>query len=175
MKLVKIALGVLAAAAAWSPARAAQHLTIEGASGIFRDSFVGCTGAASCLFTTTFTFDAPTGFQLVGGDISSSAASTLVTDPSNIDLDSVTLNGVEFDLDEPGQFEYGYLISTNLLDRGNRLVVTGTTYGQGAFAGTLAFAQAPVPEPATWAMMIVGFGAIGGALRRARRRRPLLA
>jgi hypothetical protein len=25
---------------------------------------------------------------------------------------------------------------------------------------------APVPEPAGWAMMIVGFGAIGGAMRR---------
>jgi hypothetical protein len=23
-----------------------------------------------------------------------------------------------------------------------------------------------VPEPATWAMMLIGFGAIGGALRR---------
>ncbi|WP_240047668.1 PEPxxWA-CTERM sorting domain-containing protein [Sphingomonas panacisoli] len=28
-------------------------------------------------------------------------------------------------------------------------------------------ANSPVPEPATWAMMIVGFGAIGGLLRRA--------
>ena len=29
-----------------------------------------------------------------------------------------------------------------------------------------------VPEPATWAMMIVGFGLVGGALRR---RRPQLS
>ncbi|MBO9713833.1 MAG: PEPxxWA-CTERM sorting domain-containing protein [Sphingomonas sp.] len=34
----------------------------------------------------------------------------------------------------------------------------------------LAFAHA-VPEPATWAMMIVGFGMIGGAIRH-RKRRP---
>ncbi len=27
----------------------------------------------------------------------------------------------------------------------------------------------PVPEPATWAMMMIGFGAIGGALRRRQR------
>lgn len=32
----------------------------------------------------------------------------------------------------------------------------------------VAFAQ-PVPEPATWAMMILGFGAIGGSLRSRRR------
>jgi hypothetical protein len=26
---------------------------------------------------------------------------------------------------------------------------------------------APVPEPTTWAMMLIGFGAVGGAMRRA--------
>ena len=30
-------------------------------------------------------------------------------------------------------------------------------------------ATAPVPEPATWALMIVGFGAVGGAFRRSPR------
>lgn len=29
----------------------------------------------------------------------------------------------------------------------------------------------PVPEPGTWAMLIIGFGAIGGAMRTARKRR----
>lgn len=32
-----------------------------------------------------------------------------------------------------------------------------------------------VPEPATWAMMILGFGAIGGMLRRSRRREVAMA
>jgi hypothetical protein len=31
----------------------------------------------------------------------------------------------------------------------------------------------PVPEPATWALMLLGFGGIGMALRR--RRKPALA
>ncbi len=50
-------------------------------------------------------------------------------------------------------------------------------FGQnGAFTGearsgvqaiaSVAAANGAVPEPATWAMMIVGFGAIGGTLRR---------
>ena len=34
---------------------------------------------------------------------------------------------------------------------------------------SLVAAQAAVPEPATWAMMLFGFGAIGGFLRRRRR------
>lgn len=33
---------------------------------------------------------------------------------------------------------------------------------------------APVPEPASWALLILGFGAAGAAMRSDRRRRPLL-
>lgn len=35
-------------------------------------------------------------------------------------------------------------------------------------------AAAAVPEPGTWALLILGFGAVGGVLRSARRRRPAL-
>lgn len=53
-----------------------------------------------------------------------------------------------------------------------RLTFSGTTTGGGGEAGTLSFFAA-VPEPATWAMMLVGFAGIGMAMRR--RRRPFLA
>ena len=42
------------------------------------------------------------------------------------------------------------------------------------FQGAISTFQSAVPEPATWAMMIVGFGLIGSALRR-RNRRALAA
>jgi outer membrane lipase/esterase len=38
----------------------------------------------------------------------------------------------------------------------------------------LTSVNAAVPEPATWAMMIIGFGAIGFSMRRARRATPVL-
>jgi hypothetical protein len=37
------------------------------------------------------------------------------------------------------------------------------------------FTVSPVPEPASWATMILGFGVIGGALRSRRMRKPLAA
>jgi len=39
---------------------------------------------------------------------------------------------------------------------------------------TFGSIPASVPEPATWAMMLVGFGGIGMAMRRSRRRKPSL-
>jgi len=44
----------------------------------------------------------------------------------------------------------------------------------GKLSAHQSFALAGVPEPATWAMMIAGFGAVGGAMRR-RAARPVLA
>lgn len=37
------------------------------------------------------------------------------------------------------------------------------------FAGQIGAASGAVPEPATWAMMLVGFGAVGYAMRRQRK------
>lgn len=53
-----------------------------------------------------------------------------------------------------------------------RLYFHGTTTGGGGESGTLSFLQA-VPEPSTWAMMLMGFAGIGFAMRR--RRSPALA
>lgn len=36
-------------------------------------------------------------------------------------------------------------------------------------SASITLLSAPVPEPAIWAMMIIGFGGVGGLLRRARR------
>ena len=43
--------------------------------------------------------------------------------------------------------------------------------GAGSLGGSITIRQA-VPEPGTWAMMLLGFGAVGFAMRR--RRRPAL-
>jgi hypothetical protein len=45
--------------------------------------------------------------------------------------------------------------------------------GGGTVSGNASFLQSAVPEPATWALMLMGFGGIGLAMRR--RRKPVLA
>ena len=45
--------------------------------------------------------------------------------------------------------------------------------GSGSANYGFNFRLAAVPEPATWAMMIVGFGLVGGAMRSAKQRRKL--
>lgn len=46
---------------------------------------------------------------------------------------------------------------------------SGVTFGLSLALDSPAAPTSPVPEPATWAMMLVGFGAIGTARRRAQR------
>ena len=55
-----------------------------------------------------------------------------------------------------------------------RISFSGTAPSDGAaVSGNLTFQVQAVPEPATWGMMLLGFGAIGLAMRH--RRRPSLA
>lgn len=51
---------------------------------------------------------------------------------------------------------------------GNTLVSYNLNFINGYLNGTVA-TMAPVPEPATWALMILGFGAVGYGMRRRKR------
>ena len=57
------------------------------------------------------------------------------------------------------------------------LNIQGTPGTQnGAFGGNVAFVStSAVPEPTTWAMMLVGFGAVGYSMRRSRNSQTALA
>jgi hypothetical protein len=62
-----------------------------------------------------------------------------------------------------------YRLDTGLLADGS-YTLTFVGNGSGSFGGAVAFSAGP--EPATWGMMLLGFGAVGFAMRR--RRRPAL-
>jgi hypothetical protein len=167
-KLILSALGGVAALTMAPAAQAAQVITITGPSGTFGDDMVGCsTGAtAPCSFTRTFNFVTPAGFTLASADISS----IFSTDNplTNIDFTTVTLNGVNFATLSTGTQEFRNLLNQTIVaGANNTLFVSGTTGGNAAFSGNLSFAAASaVPEPATWGMMLIGFGAVGYSMRR---------
>jgi hypothetical protein len=47
--------------------------------------------------------------------------------------------------------------------------ITGIAGVNASYGGNITFAPNAVPEPATWAMMLVGFGMVGSAMRYRRR------
>ena len=53
------------------------------------------------------------------------------------------------------------------------LYIDNDTGGYGSWefgVGEISYSAAGVPEPASWALMLIGFGGLGGALRASRRR-----
>ena len=158
-----LAVSMLAAAPA---ANAAQYLNLNppAANGTISGAFGYDDIGASQLFTHTFTFNFPS------AGVSSSSLSTVLTIlGTNINFASVTLNGHAFNMSPNGDFESGSLINLPVQAGLQTLKVTGTSDGNGSYGGNLSFApSAAVPEPATWAMMIIGFTGAGVAIRRRR-------
>ncbi|WP_375290935.1 PEPxxWA-CTERM sorting domain-containing protein [Qipengyuania sp.] len=64
-----------------------------------------------------------------------------------------------------GQDYYGFAYTTNQTLNG----IGFETLPGTVITATTDFSGAAVPEPATWAMLILGFGTIGGAMRARRR------
>jgi PEP-CTERM motif len=176
MKSTHLAAATAAALlAAASQATAAQTLSFDAAApdGSFTGEF-GDTGITGGAFTDTFNFNMPTG--IAGGTISSNFTNDQM---NNIDFTSVAFNGHEFNIGSTGQVEFRSLLGLPVTNGPQTLVVTGTSGGNGAFAGTLSFVlsavgMSGVPEPTSWALMLLGFGG-AGALIRAQRRRARIA
>jgi hypothetical protein len=66
-----------------------------------------------------------------------------------------------------GEVSGSFTPTVNPYSLGLGVQITRTTAG--TTTGDLNFAAVPVPEPATWAMMLVGFGGLGALVRRKRR------
>jgi hypothetical protein len=150
-------------------ANAAQTITLNPAapdgsiSGAFMDN-----GIAAGSFTDTFTFVFPQ-----SGVSAATISSIMTSQLNNVSFSTVTLDGVAFTIDSTGSFESRHLANLPTLAGTQTLIVSGTSGGSGAFAGTLAFALASVPEPASWSLMIVGFGGLGVVLRSRKRAQPV--
>ena len=166
MKKLALALAGSAAFAIAAPASAATVvLEADPGSDTFSGTFAGAV-VNSGPFTREFTFVLPE-----SGVTAATITTAAVNMASNIDFTSVTLNGQNFTLSPNGTFEFGSIL-LNTMSGVQTLVVNGiatTTPGTNArFAGVITFTPGAIPEPGMWALMILGFGFIGGALRSRR-------
>ena len=159
-KTLAFAAAATAAVAIVSPASAATYNNFNGTTGTYGNDLVEPAGPFTDLFT--FVLDRS---GRVAADISSSASST----GTNINFSSVVLSGPNgfsqaFTPVSTGTFEFRGFGPTLLQAGTYTLSVGGTTGGAASYSGN--FNLGAIPEPATWALMILGFGAVGGALRR---------
>jgi hypothetical protein len=126
-------------------------------------------GGINGSFSDTWNFTLPSGFT------AATISSIMTVNTNNVTFSTVTLNGTPFTIDSTGSFELRHLPASFNSGGPQTLAVSGVVdggRGEGAYAGVVSFTPGTVPEPATWALMILGVGLAGGALRASRRRTP---
>ncbi|HEX7753299.1 MAG TPA: FxDxF family PEP-CTERM protein [Novosphingobium sp.] len=153
-----------------SPVQAADiivPLTCNGAGTVCSGAF-NLAGIGAGAFTQGFTFTLPQ------SGLFSGSVTTEFQDPaSDIDFTSIVIdnNALLSYAKNPTVIEPQErwdISNVALALGGHRIDLSGNSGGFGSFAGTISFAA--VPEPATWGLMILGFGLVGGALRRRRQK-----
>lgn len=177
MKTLVLAAAFAATMLAGSAANALPVITFTApeADGSFTGMFgnSGIAGDAMGNFSDTYTFNLPAG--VTAWTITSTFNNIAPT--NNIDFTTVQFNGVNFNIGSTGNNEYRFLNNQFTTNGSQNLTVNGYSGGNGTYSGTLAFSLVPggaVPEPASWALMLVGFGGVGAILRN-QRRRPAMA
>jgi opacity protein-like surface antigen len=80
-------------------------------------------------------------------------------------------NGISYNTETLGAFNIGF-VNGNGLMRGSEVQNPSGTI-EGAHDITFSATAGAVPEPASWALMIMGFGGVGAMLRSGKRRSQL--
>jgi hypothetical protein len=158
---------------------------LAGASAANAAITIGTTGSTSGTMSVT-NVDSPTPnrltFDTIGAsagtvtsffDFSESFNSTavfaIVTTDGTLTLEALQPGGGGTNITSVTGTGNNLTLNTGLLTAGTlyRLTYTGNLTTAGNISGNATFTA--VPEPATWAMMLLGFGGIGFAMRRRRR------
>lgn len=147
----------------------ASFIATPGPNGTFSGA-IARSGIAAGVFTDSFTFTLPLSGLGTGSVITTSG---LLGVSPDLNFTSVTFNGKALPIDVTfgGLIEMaagtGLPVTAGVL---NTLNITGTSFGGASYGGNLTFnPTAAVPEVATWAMMLMGFGMMGAGLRYSRR------
>lgn len=119
-------------------------------------------------FTDTWTFE-----TVLPGFADASVINIAFNAAADIDFTAATLNGIPLHIvnSTTDPLSTAYTL-TQVFSAGgtNTLILSGISGGSSSYSGTVNYSVSAVPEPATWAMMIGGFGIAGVAMRRRARR-----
>jgi len=174
----KLLLGVVGATALAVGSAAGAVVTVDSSTTVV-------SGPATVADTTTIGFtqaslSSPTFLETVvfTNTLAGLYSITLTTSSPAVDFTSAVLSGLGgpynlVEIDDDGTNEFWRLANPVTLGASTyTLSINGNNSGAGSLGGSITIRQA-VPEPSTWAMMLLGFGAVGFAMRR--RRAPVLA
>lgn len=162
-----------ASAAVYVPGDPEFRISTEPGKTIFNspviNGVIGVLPSAAGTFTDDFEFIIP---QNGIGSGSVTTTANLTTSSNYIKFLSVFFNGgaVPISVTTPasgGVMQTAGLTNVPIMEGMlNTIAVTYTTLGAGSYGGQLTFNAAAVPETATWAMFLMGFGIVGFAQRR---------
>ena len=176
IKHALFAAGAAAAFAMAAPANAALTLIPDPAVCTTADSVcnwivAGSTSAGT--FSQSATFTLPQ-MGTTGSSITNSATMSQTTGAVSGDINFSSIfvtdpNGMQhnFDLTPTGLVETGSILLGTMAGT-YTLTVEGTANTAATYGGNITYTapDAAVPEPATWALLILGFGAVGFAMRK---------
>lgn len=165
-----VAFGLAAAA---SPALATANFS----DNITSTLVVGATGATAAFgntpdgtgetlvdgkfdFTDTYTFNYD-----FSGTASGSVINIRLGSGQDIDFTSIMLNGVLGSFSNVGGLSTAFFEGMHFTSGLQSIVVSGRSTGTASYGGNVQITNA-VPEPASWALMLIGFGLVGTSLRR---------
>jgi hypothetical protein len=153
-----------------------QTTPVDGNASAFTIGFTDCCMVTNFSEQLTFT-SSLAGFLSVTG----STSTNVNGGPNDVDFSSIFLTGTGIS----SPINIPFTFNNDLIEQFGRsgigilpgtftVTFNGTAAGaNGSFGGNVSFVQGAIPEPGTWAMMLLGFGMVGVATRR-RRRKALL-
>jgi hypothetical protein len=140
-----------------------QSIDSGGFDGITQEHWTICFGV--CSFTSDFTPNGDGYSTFTPGMMADpNDPMNMIADSQYFTTDTVTTPNHGF---IPWQHEYTTFTATSTTQTLS-LLAYGTPLGQPPFALIDGLELQAVPEPTTWAMMLIGFGVIGGVMRTRR-------